>query len=87
MKLSNGLSLIEARLLSLEPSNKVHPLFETLVTFDYTFEAHNSSLPIILIIDYAVKHYYVEYKSKGTFLNTAISNQTPCSINFWHMFN
>ena len=42
MELSNSLSLIETRLISLESSNKVHPLFDTLVTFDYTFETHNS---------------------------------------------
>jgi len=38
---SNSLPLIEARLLSLEPSNKVHHLFDTSVTFDYTFEGPN----------------------------------------------
>jgi len=41
MEPSNNLLLIKARLLSLEPSNKVHYLFDTWVTFDYTFEAHN----------------------------------------------
>ena len=41
MELSNSLPLIEARLLSLEPLNKVHHLFNTLVTFDYTFKVHN----------------------------------------------
>ena len=32
--------------LSLELSIKVHPSFDTLVTFDYTFEAHNSLFDI-----------------------------------------
>ena len=31
---------------SLEPSNKVHYLLDNLVTFDYTFEAHDSLFDI-----------------------------------------
>ena len=38
--------LNRASALSLEPSNRVPPLFDTLVTFDYTFEAHNSLFDI-----------------------------------------
>ena len=37
----NNLPLIVAWLLSLGLSNKVHPLFDTWVIFDYTFEVHN----------------------------------------------
>ena len=41
MEPSNNLPLIEARLLSLEPLNKVH-LCSTLESlFDYAFETHN----------------------------------------------
>ena len=86
MEPSNSLPLIEARLLSLEPSNKVHTLFDTWVPFDYTSEGPNFFVQHLrILLTWLWYHVRITNLHNSMILSTLSISSHDFALNFHKM--